>query len=150
MFFLAVGGIGSLSFWWSMNPHQPYWVITSSVAVAFGLSAYWTTMPAFLGDISDAYERKTGIVCQGLFTAIYGIAAKIGVSVSFLLTGYTLIFCRFDVKQTLEEMADPLTLMRVLFCIVPALGMALAAFSIWKCRPGEIAPMTRLDPQPSA
>ena len=129
--YLGIGCAGSASYWWTMTPEHPYLFIVSGIGICFGLAAYWSIMPALLGDISDAFETKTGLACQGVFSALYGIAVKIGVSVSLLLTGYILIACGFDVSQTVEQMVNPLFYMRILYAVFPLLGMVLATWIIW-------------------
>jgi glycoside/pentoside/hexuronide:cation symporter, GPH family len=134
IFFLAIGCLGSLSTWWSITPAMPYLGILSSIPICFGIAAYWTIAPALLGDISDSFSRKTGLNYQGTFSAIYGIAIKIGVSLSLMVTGYVLVFCHFDAQLSSTAMAEPLHRMRILFALVPCGGMLMAILAIRKLR----------------
>jgi Na+/melibiose symporter-like transporter len=104
----------------------PYGHGRSWVGFSFGLAAYWSIRPALLGEISDAFEKETGLVCQGTFSAIYGIAIKLALSVSLMLTGYILLACGFDVHTPLGQMMQAISRMRYLYAGVPCLGMILA------------------------
>jgi GPH family glycoside/pentoside/hexuronide:cation symporter len=92
-------------------------------------------MPAFLGDISDAYERATGQSCQGTLAALYGNAVKIGASLALLVTGYVLVFCGFQADMPQAEMAGPLRKMLLFFAVVPAGGAALSYFAMARFMP---------------
>jgi GPH family glycoside/pentoside/hexuronide:cation symporter len=132
--FLGLGGLGSLSMWWSMSPQHPYCYIASASAVTFCVASFWTITPAILGTISDDIERRTGFSCQGMISGIFGIASKLAVSISFLLTGYVLLFCGFDAKLPLATMGVPLERMRLAYSLLPFMGLAVAALSIWYCK----------------
>lgn len=135
--FLVLGCAGSISYWWTLTPRYPYLGIVSGILVGFALSAYWSIMPALLGEISDAFEKETGLACQGVFSALYGIAVKIGASVSLVLTGYILVVVGFDVAQTPEQMAAPIFSIRILYSLLPVIGMAIAGWTVWNIRPGS-------------
>jgi glycoside/pentoside/hexuronide:cation symporter, GPH family len=136
--FLGVGSLGSVSYWWTMTPLHPYLFIFSGLGLYLGLAAYWSIMPTYLGEISDAFELETGLACQGIFSALYGIAVKIGVSLSLLLTGYILIICKFNVTQTSEQMVVPLIHMKILYAVIPMLGMMLALRVLWNIKITEL------------
>jgi glycoside/pentoside/hexuronide:cation symporter, GPH family len=130
--FLALACLGSFSMWWSINPNTPYAFIASSIPIAFGMAAYWTIAPALLGDISDAFTTQTGLAYQGLFASIYGIAVKVGVSLSLMVTGYVLLFCDFDSQLSQIAMHEPLKRMGLLYATIPCAGIAVAAWAIKK------------------
>lgn len=132
--FLGVGCFGSLSYWWTTTPVYPYLGIVSGVFIGFALAAYWSIMPALLGEISDFFEKQTGLACQGLFSALYGIAVKIGASVALMLTGYIVVVCGFDVSQTREQMANPIFNMRIIQCLLPLIGMVMAGWTVWNIK----------------
>jgi len=131
---LIVGVLSSLSMWVLITPHNPYLSIIGDMGVALCLVGFWLLMPAYLGDVSDYYEKTTGQSCQGMLTALYGIAVKIGASLALLTTGYILVFCGFHADMPLEAMGHPIFNMRILFAIVPSLGLALSLVAMSRFR----------------
>jgi len=127
---LALGVVSSLSMWFLITPLNPYLSMISDLGISLCLVGFWLLMPAYLGDISDYYERTSGQSCQGTLSALYGIAVKIGASVALLLTGYILVVCGFDAEMPLEAMSRPIFNMRILFAVVPSLGLAAAYFAM--------------------
>ena len=131
---LGLGVVASLSMWWLITPANPYLSMISDLGISLCLVGFWLLMPAFLGDISDAYERATGQSCQGSLSALYGIAVKVGASSALLLTGYILVVCGFNAEMPLAEMAQPLLGMRALFAVVPALGLGISWWAMRRFR----------------
>jgi len=131
---LGLGVVASLSMWWLITPANPYLSMISDLGISLCLVGFWLLMPAFLGDISDAYERATGQSCQGSLSALYGIAVKVGASSALLLTGYILVVCGFNAEMPLAEMAQPLLGMRALFAVVPALGLGISWWAMRQFR----------------
>jgi len=123
---LVVTAVSSLLMWIFITPANPYLVILSQAGISLGLGGYWLLMPAFLGDVSDAYEKVTGQSCQGTLSALYGISVKVGASAALLLTGYILVVCGFFADMPHADMAGPLGKMRLLYALVPALGTAIS------------------------
>lgn len=134
-FLLVVTGASSLSMWFFISPANPYLVVISQIGISLGLGGYWLLMPAFLGDVSDAYEKITGQSCQGTLSALYGIAVKIGASAALLLTGYILVVCGFNADMPYPDMAGPLGKMRILYAAVPAIGIAISYFAMARFMP---------------
>ena len=132
---LGLGVVASLSMWWLITPANPYLSMISDLGISLCLVGFWLLMPAFLGDISDAYERATGQSCQGTLAALYGNAVKIGASLALLVTGYVLVFCGFQADMPQAEMAGPLRKMLLLFAVVPAGGAALSYFAMARFMP---------------
>lgn len=131
---LATGVISSLSMWYLITPLNPYLSMISDLGIYLCLVGFWLLMPAYLGDVSDYYERTTGQSCQGTLSALYGNAVKIGASVALLLTGYILVVCGFDAAMPHEAMARPLFNMRILFAVVPSIGLVIAYFAMARFR----------------
>jgi GPH family glycoside/pentoside/hexuronide:cation symporter len=131
---LAVGVLSSLSMWYLITPLNPYLSMISDLGISLCLAGFWLLMPAYLGDISDYYERATGQSCQGTLSALYGNAVKIGASVALLLTGYILVVCGFDAEMPHEAMARPIFNMRILFAVVPSIGLVISYFAMSRFR----------------
>lgn len=123
---LIVGVLSSLSMWYLITPAYPFLVTVGELGISLSLVGFWTLMPAYLGDISDYYEKTAGQSCQGTLSALYGIAVKIGASTALLMTGYILVICGFHAGMPQQAMAQPLLNMRILFAIVPGAGLAVA------------------------
>jgi GPH family glycoside/pentoside/hexuronide:cation symporter len=127
---IALGVLSSISMWWLITPVNPYLSIVGDLGIALCLAGFWLLMPTFLGDISDHYEAKTGESCQGALSALYGVAVKAGASFALLLTGYVLVVCGFSAEMPQEAMTGPLIGMRVLFAILPGLGLICSFFAM--------------------
>jgi GPH family glycoside/pentoside/hexuronide:cation symporter len=132
---LALGIVSSLSMWYLITPLNPYLSMISDLGVSLCLVGFWMLMPTYLGDISDHYERTTGQSCQGTLSALYGNAVKIGASVALLLTGYILIICGFDAGMPHEAMGHPIFNMRILFAVVPCIGLVISYFAMVRFMP---------------
>lgn len=143
---LSVGILSSISMWWLITPLNPYLSVVGDLGISLCLVGFWLLMPAYLGDISDYYERSTGEICQGTLSALYGIAVKIGASAALLLTGYILVFCGFDAEMPHAEMKQPVFMMHFLFAIVPGLGLAISYFAMagFRCQSPKNARATHL------
>jgi len=145
---LLLGGLSSLSMWFLITPVSPYLSMVSDLGIALCLVGFWMLMPAYLGDISDYYEGTTGQSCQGTLSALYGIAVKIGASVALLLTGYILVICGFNAEMPHAAMARPIFHMRILFAVVPSLGLAASYFAMSRFRiTAESAILRVADPE---
>ena len=131
---IFVGVISSLSMWWLITPLNPYLSMISDLGISLCLVGFWLLMPAYLGDISDYYERTTGQSCQGTMSALYGIAVKIGASAALLLTGYILVVCGFDAEMPHEAMTRPIFFMRILFAVVPSVGLVISYLAMARFR----------------
>jgi glycoside/pentoside/hexuronide:cation symporter, GPH family len=129
-FLLIVTVVSSLAMWFLITPMNPYLVVISQIGISLGLTGFWILMPAFLGDVSDAYEKATGQSCQGTVSALYGIAVKVGASLALLVTGYILVVCGFQADMPHAEMAGPLAKMLILYAVVPAVGAAISYFAM--------------------
>ena len=134
---IIAGVLSSLSMWWLITPVNPYLSMISDLGVAVSLAGFWLLMPAYLGDISDYYERMTGQSCQGILSALTGNAVKIGASASLLLTGYILILCGFHAEMPHEAMTRPIFNMRILYAVVPSIGLVISymAMAGFRCGP---------------
>jgi len=134
---IIAGVLSSLSMWWLITPVNPYLSMISDLGVSVSLAGFWLLMPAYLGDISDYYERTTGQSCQGILSALTGNAVKIGASASLLLTGYILILCGFHAEMPHEAMTRPIFNMRILYAVVPSIGLVISylAMAGFRCGP---------------
>jgi Na+/melibiose symporter-like transporter len=120
--------------WYLITPINPYFSMISDLGVAICLVGFWTLMPAYLGDISDHYEKTTGQSCQGALSALYGIAVKVGASLALLMTGYILVLCGFDAEMPQAAMTGPLFNMRVFFAVVPCVGLVVSFIAMSQFR----------------
>lgn len=137
-FMLLLGVVSSLSEWYLITPVNPYLGMIADLGINVSLVGFWLLMPAYLGDLSDHYEASTGQSCQGSLSALYGIAVKIGASGALLLTGYVLVFCRFNADMPLHAMTYPILKMRILFAIIPSIGLACSFFAMKQFRLAQV------------
>ena len=135
MIFMTLAFLGQVGVWWTARPDWPYATILTGVLVGMGITAFWIFMPSLTGRISSLYERQTGKSYYGSFYALYNVTMKIAGSVSMLLTGVILNLTGFDVSRGKMQLASSIMAMRVLYVIIPALGLVVALLFLRKVWP---------------
>ena len=139
---LLVGILASLSQWWLLTPVNPYLSIIPAVGNTIGLAGFLSLMPAFLGDVSDNFQARTGLRCQGMFVAVYGVAVKVGASMALMATGYVLVVCGFRADMELGQMGEAMVRMRLFYALIPALAGVGAIIAMSFFRLPTVATMT--------
>jgi GPH family glycoside/pentoside/hexuronide:cation symporter len=132
--FLAVSFIGNISMIWCLNHSMPYFYVISVILSCFSIWGFWTIIPALVGSISDDIERRTGKICQGVISAVSGVAGKIALSAALLLTGFVMVLCGFDVNMPADKMVGPLLKMRAVYAVLPALSCVIVGLAAWNIR----------------
>lgn len=124
--FLSVAVVGSAGKWWLFIPEAPYLQLVVTGLMAPGLSALWTILSSMIADITDYDELQTGMRREGSFGAIYNWTLKLGFAFCFLLSGFILEFSGFDESLGGAQSEATMTTLRLLYTVVPMLGISLA------------------------
>jgi GPH family glycoside/pentoside/hexuronide:cation symporter len=128
---LAVAAIGST--WFAINPQWPALQLIPAVAIGFGMSCCWLLNGAFIADICDEDELKTGFRREGMFSAVFGFIVKMAFTVIALLLGYLLKFIGYEAGA---DRMTPETIFRLrLFLALFPAGSLLAAVLVFSRYP---------------
>jgi GPH family glycoside/pentoside/hexuronide:cation symporter len=122
---LGIAALAEVSKYVLYTPAAPYLQLSVALLLAPGLSAYYILVSAMGADIVDYDEWLSGRRREGLIAAANMWITKMGISLSFILAGVVLSVSGFDAGQTLQS-ASTVFWMRVNFCAIPAVGMAVA------------------------
>lgn len=129
---LLLAVVGTVLRWFCYTPSMPYLALlpTAIMAPGFG-AALWLLIPSMLPDVCDDDECIHGVRREGMFGAVYGWLMKLGVSLALLIGGLSLDFSGFDIDLAAAQLPNTFLMMRLLFVVIPALGLGIAAYLIW-------------------
>lgn len=130
--FLGFAFIGTLSKWVCYRPDMPYLQLVPHMLMALGMSAVWMLINAMLPDTVDYDELNTGKRREGMFSAIYSWVFKLGVVLSLICSGYILEWSGYDPGMEGNQTDQTLFMMRVFYSLVPAVGLPIGAWFLWK------------------
>jgi GPH family glycoside/pentoside/hexuronide:cation symporter len=130
--FIAIATIATLLKWFLFTPENPWLQFIVTGLMAPGLSAVWTLLASMTADATDIDELEKGVRREGSFGAIYGWTMKLGFAFCFLVAGFILEWTGFDVSLGAGQHEGTILGLRILYSIVPALGLLAAMGFIWK------------------
>lgn len=130
LLFMGVALAGSLSKWHCYTPDIPYLQLIPNILLAIGLAAAWTILNAMIPDAVDDDELRTGERREGMFSAVYSWAFKLGVAGALLVAGYILEGTGFDASYDTQP-PETLLLLRMLYTSLPAIGIIISMILIW-------------------
>jgi GPH family glycoside/pentoside/hexuronide:cation symporter len=122
---LGIATLAEVSKYVLYTPAAPALQLSVALLLAPGLSAYYILVSAMGADIVDYDEWLSGRRREGLIAAANMWITKMGISLSFILAGVVLSISGFDADHTLQS-SSTVFWMRVNFCAIPAVGMAVA------------------------
>jgi GPH family glycoside/pentoside/hexuronide:cation symporter len=131
--------LATLLKWFLFTPENPWLQLVVTGLMAPGLSAVWTLLASMTADATDIDELEKGVRREGSFGAIYGWTMKLGFAFCFLAAGFILEWTGFDVSLGTGQREGTILGLRVLYSIVPALGLLAAMGFIWKIPFNETA-----------
>ncbi len=123
----------SLLSWFLYNPKYPYLQLVYALFACQGLTGVWILTSSMLADVCDVDELNSGLRREGMYGAVYSWVFKLGISGVMILSGYMINWSGFDETVTVQP-PDTIFKMRLLYALVPAVGMALAILSAF-CYP---------------
>ena len=132
LIFMFIAVIANLMKWWCFTPENPWLQLVSTGLIAPGMSAVWTLMASMTADVTDLDELENGTRREGSFGAFYGWTMKLGFAFCFLISGYILVWTGFDVALGGAQPERTLFLIRLLYTIVPAVGILIAMVIIMR------------------
>ncbi|MDQ8196121.1 MFS transporter [Coraliomargarita sp. SDUM461004] len=124
--FLIFAMVGSVSKWFCYSQAYPYLQIIPNALMGSGLAATWLLLNAMIPDAVDFDEVSTGTRREGMFSAVYSWMFKVGIGLALIGAGYVLNLTGFDVNLETSQSPETLYWMRVLFTLLPVIGITLA------------------------
>jgi GPH family glycoside/pentoside/hexuronide:cation symporter len=126
LIFMFIAVLANLAKWWCFIPANPWLQLLPTGLIAPGLSALWTLLASMTADVTDLDELENGTRREGSFGAFYGWTMKLGLAFCFLISGFILQWTGFDAKLGGAQPEGTLFAIRVLYTVVPALGILIA------------------------
>lgn len=130
--FLSVAVVATLLKWVLFTPENPWLQLIVTGLMAPGLAALWTLLASMMADATDIDELDKGVRREGSFAAMYGWTMKFGMALCFLATGFILKWTGFDVALGTSQSEGTIVAIRILYSVVPALGLLTAIVFIGK------------------
>jgi GPH family glycoside/pentoside/hexuronide:cation symporter len=128
---LALATVGGVAKWFIFTPSVPYLLLLDSLLSGPLWVAIGVLVPAMMADLCDADELDYGERREGLIGAVFTWITKVGLSLTFLFSGFVLQFSGFDASVK-EQPGDTLTVMRLCFAgasvIAPLVGIVCLHF----------------------
>jgi GPH family glycoside/pentoside/hexuronide:cation symporter len=126
LIFMFIAVLANLAKWWCFTPSNPWLQLLATGLIAPGLSAIWTLLASMTADVTDLDELENGTRREGSFGAFYGWTMKLGLAVCFLISGFILQWTGFDAKLGGAQPEGTLFAIRLLYTVVPAVGILIA------------------------
>lgn len=130
LIFMSVAVVANLAKWWCFTPENPWLQLLATGLIAPGLSALWTLLISMTADVTDWDELENGTRREGSFGAFYGWTIKLGLAACFLVSGFILEWTGFDASLGGAQPEGTLTAIRLLYTVVPAVGILFAMLMI--------------------
>ena len=121
--------VGQLSQWFTYRPDAPYLQLLSQIMIFPGISFIWIIVPSMLADLCDIDEVETGRRREGIYSAVYQWTLKLGVSVALMISGFLIDGAGITPASNIQP-EGAVTNIRLMFCIIPAVFVSLAAWII--------------------
>jgi len=126
LIFMFIAVLANLAKWWCFTPANPWLQLLATGLIAPGLSAIWTLLASMTADVTDLDELQNGTRREGSFGAFYGWTMKLGLAFCFLISGFILQWTGFDAKLGGAQPEGTLFAIRLLYTVVPAVGILIA------------------------
>jgi GPH family glycoside/pentoside/hexuronide:cation symporter len=126
LIFMFIAVLANLAKWWCFTPANPWLQLLATGLIAPGLSAIWTLLASMTADVTDLDELENGTRREGSFGAFYGWTMKLGLAFCFLISGFILQWTGFDAKLGGAQPEGTLFAIRLLYTVVPAVGILIA------------------------
>lgn len=130
---VSIASIAVCSTWFAVNPQWPVLQLIPAVVIGFGMSCCWLLNGAFIADICDEDELKTGFRREGMFSAVFGFVVKMAFTLIALLLGYLLKFTGYEAGAD-SMVPETIFRLRLFLALFPA-GCLMAAAVIFSRYP---------------
>lgn len=125
-----IGIMVFIASWWLYTPLVPWLQLFASGGIAFTTGAFWMLYGSMGADVIDDDELRSGKRREGAFMSCSTYLMKIGLAIGIGCSGFVLAWTGFDAKLGALQPEHTLDRIRLLFAIVPILGLSLALFSV--------------------
>ena len=123
---IPISIIGFALKWIGYSQDQPYLLMICAPFIVFGLGSLFTIILSMVADVCDEDELETGQRREGMFSAVYWLMVKIGISFSSLIGGILLVGTGFKQELALGQGTDTLLWMRILDVSIPIVTSLIA------------------------
>lgn len=140
---LGMSALGGLAKWVIFTPNHPHLLLLDSVLNGPVWVAIGIVVPSMMADLCDDDEHRHGQRREGIISAVFTWIMKVGLSLTFLFSGFALAVSGFDATRQGAQSEAAITMMRLLFTgasvVAPLLGMlCLRLYPIDERRAGQI------------
>lgn len=127
---LWLGLASALSTWFTYTPAAP-WLQFASLALLYpSVTAFWLLVDPVKADCADYDEARTGLRREGMYAAVANWIEKLSIAVVLVFSGLALDWSGFDAKLGADQPEHTLTILRLLFALVPAAAFGIALFAL--------------------
>ncbi len=105
--------------WWTYDPAHPWLALVTGVLLSPGYTGLWLVIPSMLADVVDDEERRSGDRREGGFSSIFAWLNKASTSVAYLLAGYVVVWCGFEIAKQAAQTPEAFRNMRLCFALLP-------------------------------
>ena len=116
---------GYISFWWCLNPNNPWMLFLPLPLFSFGIGSLFMLMMSMTADVCDLDELNTGARREGAFGAVYWWMVKFGFAIAGLGSGVIMQAVGFD-SSAASQTTEAMTGMRLAYILFPILGTTIA------------------------
>jgi glycoside/pentoside/hexuronide:cation symporter, GPH family len=127
---LLIALVANVLKWWCYRPEHPWTMLLVALVLAPGYSAFWLLQASMMGDVCDYDRWKSGQSRSGLVSALISWVQKAAGSIALLLSGFILVWVGFNRDLAGEQGETTLVAMRLLFAVVPALGIIISIYGV--------------------
>jgi Na+/melibiose symporter-like transporter len=122
---LSIAIVGYLSSIWLFTPSNPWLMAVPPIITNLGLCACWVVNGAFVADVCDNDELRSGQRREGMYSAVFGFIYKSAIGVVALLSSSLLTWVGIDsAKETV--LPESLNHLRFAYALIPASFLAVA------------------------
>ncbi len=129
--------------WFLLDPAHPWGVLINGAMMGVDNAAIFMLCHAMIADICDVDERDSGHRREGLYGSLYSWSFKVGIALASAVSGSILVWIGFDRALGGGQSAQTLLLMKVCYCVVPAVFSVIAlgifmGYPISRCAAQEV------------
>ena len=131
---IAVGGAGVVYvlLYFVNLQHQPWGFVVATVVAGLGLGLFNMLIWAFITDVIDDHEVRTGERADGVVYSVYSWARKVGQALAFGLGGWALGWVGYQAGTTTQS-ASTVKGIYMLMTLVPGVlfGLVAVVLLVW-------------------
>lgn len=120
--------VNSISKWFIYQPGNHYFIFFDPLLGALYWIAIGTVKQAMMADVCDQDELEHGERREGMFGSVFGWITKTAVSLTFLISGLSLVLAGFDSKLGGDQPEGTFTIMRLAMVLG---GVIPSILSLW-------------------